>query len=187
MLDRTTGCELARNSRSVMSIEGRELRRGLAGAHLSSSSIRRKLGDAAEDPTYIRPYLHLHPVPRRLPDAEGGDAGAVGGMTITITNGDRRMPHPDLAVVTGAFSYTGRYIARRLLDQGVRVRTLARSPDRGDSFGGRVEVAPLDFSDPDGFDAGSGRLLQHLLDTVRTGPDHLRPRGREYQNAVRGC
>ena len=77
-------------------------------------------------------------------------------MTITITNGDRRMPHPDLAVVTGAFSYTGRYIARRLLDQGVRVRTLARSPDRGDSFGGRVEVAPLDFSDPDGFDAGSG-------------------------------
>ena len=53
MLDRTTGCELARNSRSVMSIEGRELRRGLAGAHLSSSSIRRKLGDDAEDPTYI--------------------------------------------------------------------------------------------------------------------------------------
>ena len=32
------------------------------------------------------------------------------------------MPHPDLAVVTGAFSYTGRYVARRLLDQGVRVR-----------------------------------------------------------------
>ena len=28
------------------------------------------------------------------------------------------MPHPDLAVVIGAFSYTGRYVARRLLDQG---------------------------------------------------------------------
>ena len=27
------------------------------------------------------------------------------------------MPHPDLAVVTGAFSYTGRYVTRRLLDQ----------------------------------------------------------------------
>ena len=57
---------------------------------------------------------------------------------------------PNLAVVTGAFSYTGKYVARRLLDQGVRVRTLARSPDREASFGGLVEAAPLDFSDPDG-------------------------------------
>ena len=71
-------------------------------------------------------------------------------MTITITNGDRRMPHPDLAVVTGAFSYTGRYVTRRLLDEDVRVRTLTRSPDAEDPFGDRVEVAPLDFSDPDG-------------------------------------
>ncbi len=60
------------------------------------------------------------------------------------------MPHPNLAVVTGAFSYTGRYVTRRLLDLGVRVRTLTRSPDAEDPFGGRVEVAPLDFSDPDG-------------------------------------
>ena len=60
------------------------------------------------------------------------------------------MPHPDLAVVTGAFSYTGRYVTRRLLDQRVRVRTLTRSPDAEDPSGGRVEVAPLDFSDPDG-------------------------------------
>ena len=60
------------------------------------------------------------------------------------------MPHPDLAVVTGAFSYTGRYVTRRLLDQGVRVRTLTRSPHAKDPFGGRVEAAPLDFSDPDG-------------------------------------
>ena len=60
------------------------------------------------------------------------------------------MPHPDLAVVTGAFSYTGRYVTRRLLDQGVRVRTLTRSPDAEDPFGGQVGVAPLDFSDPDG-------------------------------------
>ena len=60
------------------------------------------------------------------------------------------MPHPNLAVVTGAFSYTGRYVTRRLLDQGVRVRTLTRSPDAEDPFGGRVEVAPLDFSDADG-------------------------------------
>ena len=60
------------------------------------------------------------------------------------------MPHPDLAIVTGAFSYTGRYVARRLLDQGVRVRTLTRSPDAEDPLAGHVEAAPLDFSDPDG-------------------------------------
>ena len=59
-------------------------------------------------------------------------------------------PHADLAVVTGAFSYTGRYVTRRLVDQGVRVRTLTRNPDAENPFGGRVEVAPLDFSDPDG-------------------------------------
>ena len=57
---------------------------------------------------------------------------------------------PDLAIVTGAFSYTGRYVARRLLDQGVRVRTLTRSPDAEDPLAGHVEAAPLDFSDPDG-------------------------------------
>ena len=33
------------------------------------------------------------------------------------------------------------YVTRRLLDQGVRVRTLTRSPDAEDPFGGRVEVA----------------------------------------------
>ena len=60
------------------------------------------------------------------------------------------MPHPDTAVVTGAFSYTGRYVSRRLLDEGVRVKTLTGHPDRRDPFGGRVEAAPLDFSDPDG-------------------------------------
>ena len=59
-------------------------------------------------------------------------------------------PHPDLAVVTGAFSYTGKYVARRLLDQGVRVRTLSRSPDAEDPLAGHVEAAPLAFSDPDG-------------------------------------
>ena len=71
-------------------------------------------------------------------------------MTITITNGGRRTPHPDLAVVTGSFSYTDRHVTQRLLDQGVRVRTLTRSPEVEDPFGGQVEVAPLYFSDPDG-------------------------------------
>ena len=53
----------------------------------------------------------------------------------------------DHAIVTGAFSYTGGYIARHLLRQDVRVTTLTRHPDTGDSFGGAVKCAPLDFSD----------------------------------------
>ena len=60
------------------------------------------------------------------------------------------MADPDLAVVTGAFSYTGGYVARRLLDQGVRVRNLSRRPPGRNPLGGLVEMAPLDFSDPDG-------------------------------------
>ena len=59
-------------------------------------------------------------------------------------------PHPNLAAVTGAFSYTGRYVTRHLVDQGVRVRTLTRNPNAENPFGGHLEVAPLDFSDPDG-------------------------------------
>ena len=60
------------------------------------------------------------------------------------------MQHPDTAIVTGGFSYTGRYVARRLLDAGVTVRTLTRHPNWDDPFGGLVSAAPLDFTDPEG-------------------------------------
>ena len=89
------------------------------------------------------------------------------------------MPHPDQAVVTGAFSYTGRYVAQGLLDEGVGVKTLTRSPDQRDPFGGLVQAVPLDFSDPDGLSgrAGSRGPLQHLLGAFRKGADHLQPSG----------
>jgi uncharacterized protein YbjT (DUF2867 family) len=54
---------------------------------------------------------------------------------------------PDLDVVTGAFSYTGSFIARRLLDDGVRVRTLTRRVDPASPLHGKVETAPLQFAD----------------------------------------
>jgi NADH dehydrogenase len=53
----------------------------------------------------------------------------------------------ELDVVTGAFSYTGKYITRRLLESGRRVRTITGHPRRAHAFGSRVEVAALDFSD----------------------------------------
>lgn len=47
--------------------------------------------------------------------------------------------------VTGAFSYSGKYITRRLLERGEEVITLTGHPDRPDPFGGRVKAYPLDF------------------------------------------
>ena len=57
------------------------------------------------------------------------------------------MSQGDHAIVTGAFSYTGGYIARRLLERGTRVTTLTRHPDLHDAFGGQVASAPLQFAD----------------------------------------
>jgi uncharacterized protein YbjT (DUF2867 family) len=54
-----------------------------------------------------------------------------------------------MIVVTGAFSYTGKYITRRLLEQGAQVSTLTNHPSHPDPFAGRVKAFPLDFSQPD--------------------------------------
>lgn len=52
--------------------------------------------------------------------------------------------------VTGAFSYTGRFIARALLARGRAVRTLTNHVRSVPGISEMVEVAPLDFSDPAG-------------------------------------
>ncbi len=54
----------------------------------------------------------------------------------------------ELHVVTGAFGYSGKYIATRLLAAGVRVRTLTNSPQRANPFGGQVEAHPFNFDNP---------------------------------------
>ncbi len=51
-------------------------------------------------------------------------------------------------VVTGAFGYTGKYITRRLLAEGRRVRTLTGHPDRPHPFGPAVRAAPFNFDRP---------------------------------------
>lgn len=58
------------------------------------------------------------------------------------------MGKSDLDVVTGAFGYTGKYITRRLLSLGKRVRTLTGHPNRHNPFGDQVGVAQLDFENP---------------------------------------
>jgi len=59
------------------------------------------------------------------------------------------VPEPELHVVTGAFGYSGRYITKRLLDAGMRVRTITGSPGRASPFGGRVEAHPYHWGDPE--------------------------------------
>ncbi len=54
----------------------------------------------------------------------------------------------ELHVVTGAFGYSGKYIAARLLQAGHRVRTLTNSPHRANPFGGQVEAHPYHFDEP---------------------------------------
>jgi uncharacterized protein YbjT (DUF2867 family) len=55
----------------------------------------------------------------------------------------------ELHVVTGAFGYSGRYIARRLLAAGKVVHTLTNSPERHHPFGDTVKVHPYNFDRPD--------------------------------------
>ena len=54
---------------------------------------------------------------------------------------------PGFDVVTGAFSFTGRFIARRLLAGGRRVRTLTNHSQRPGAHEIEVDVAPLQFTD----------------------------------------
>src|SRR5215469_1068673 len=50
--------------------------------------------------------------------------------------------------VTGAFGYSGRYIAQRLLEAGHRVITLTNSPQRENPFGEKVQAYPFNFENP---------------------------------------
>jgi NADH dehydrogenase len=51
--------------------------------------------------------------------------------------------------VTGAFGYSGKYIARRLLEKGYTVHTLTNSTKRESPFGADLTVHPFNFSQPD--------------------------------------
>ncbi|MBI4670419.1 MAG: NAD(P)H-binding protein [Chloroflexi bacterium] len=55
----------------------------------------------------------------------------------------------ELHVVTGAFGYTGKYIAQHLLERGLTVRTLTNSVHRENPFGDKVQAHPFNFDNPD--------------------------------------
>lgn len=59
------------------------------------------------------------------------------------------MPDRQVHAVTGAYGYSGKYIARRLLDEGHQVITLTNSIHRANPFGDKVRAYPFNFDDPE--------------------------------------
>lgn len=59
------------------------------------------------------------------------------------------MNQDDIHAVTGAFGYSGKYIAERLLSEGNSVITLTNSVHRKNPFGERVRAFPFHFDEPE--------------------------------------
>lgn len=72
-------------------------------------------------------------------------------------------PAPRYAV-TGASGYTGKYITRRLLENGGQILNLSGHPDRPHEFGGELQTRPLSFDRPQEL-AESLRGVQTLFNT----------------------
>jgi NADH dehydrogenase len=51
--------------------------------------------------------------------------------------------------VTGAFGYSGKYIAQKLLDKGYKVITITNSVNRQNPFGDQLDVYPYNFHSPE--------------------------------------
>lgn len=58
------------------------------------------------------------------------------------------MTGTEIHAVTGAFGYSGKYIAQRLLTEGHRVITLTNSVHRQNPFGEKIKAFPFNFDDP---------------------------------------
>ena len=82
----------------------------------------------------------------------------------------------EVTVITGAFSYTGKYITRRLLALGKEVRTLTGHPTNPNPFGEQVRVFPFNFDKPAELVEEFRRCdnpLQHILDLLLARLDDL--------------
>ena len=66
--------------------------------------------------------------------------------TVVRHDGGRSKDLEMKIAVTGAFSYSGKYITKRLLDCGEEVITLTNHPHRPDPFDGKVKAYPLGFN-----------------------------------------
>lgn len=55
----------------------------------------------------------------------------------------------NFSVVTGAFGYSGKYIASKLLDCNQTLFTLTGHPNRPNEFGERIQALPFNFNQPE--------------------------------------
>jgi len=83
--------------------------------------------------------------------------------------------------ITGAFSYTGKYATRILLDRGYRVRTLTNHPERENPFGKDVEVLPYNFDRP----AQLTKSLKGTSTLINTYWVRFPHRGATFETAVK--
>ncbi|NUQ61185.1 MAG: NAD(P)H-binding protein [Pirellulales bacterium] len=91
------------------------------------------------------------------------------------------MADPSAHAVTGAFGYSGKYIARRLLDEGRTVVALTNSPHRRNPFGDAVRASMFHFDRPEKL-AESLRGVEVLYNTYWVRFNH---RGFTFADAVR--
>ncbi|MBI5633685.1 MAG: NAD(P)H-binding protein [Nitrospirae bacterium] len=59
------------------------------------------------------------------------------------------MQSDTIHVVTGAYGFSGKYIASRLLEAGQQVRTLTNSLNRSNPFNGTLKAFPFNFNKPE--------------------------------------
>ncbi len=59
------------------------------------------------------------------------------------------MSGKQIDAVTGAFGYSGKYIAKSLLNKGHNVRTLTNAIHRENPFGDKIEIHPFNFDNPE--------------------------------------
>jgi NADH dehydrogenase len=71
-------------------------------------------------------------------------------LLLAVLSGLPMAERTPVNIVTGAFSYTGRYITSLLVGRGIRVRNLTGHPGRVNPFGDSIEIAPFCFDNPDG-------------------------------------
>lgn len=86
----------------------------------------------------------------------------------------------NLDLVTGAFSYSGAYIAQQLLDSGRQVRTLTFHPDRPHPLRGRVAALRYCFDDP----VALARTLEGVTTLYNTYWVRFERGGAKYSGAV---
>jgi NADH dehydrogenase len=65
------------------------------------------------------------------------------------------MQSDNVQVVTGAYGFSGKYIAKRLLEAGQKVRTITDSIHRNNPFNGTLRAFPFNFDKP-------ARLIESL-------------------------